>query len=149
MCKKNAPSGPCRVLPVGTAQSGFTVEPREVTEQYFFSVPRGTEQISPRRAGGFIPPGRDLIAIGQNQTLIAQSMLSVFVAVIPAPISIGINSSRATEGRRSKRSERAHPVFSSLSGFRVAFYLPGMTILLPKMSNFASPPAEPGVYPKG
>ena len=32
------------------------------------------------------------------------------------------------------------------SGFRVAFHLPGMTILLPKMSNCASPPAEPGVY---
>jgi hypothetical protein len=32
------------------------------------------------------------------------------------------------------------------SGFRVAFHLPGMTILLPKMSNYASPPAEPGVY---
>ena len=32
------------------------------------------------------------------------------------------------------------------SGFRVAFHLPGMTILLPKMSNLASPPAEPGVY---
>jgi hypothetical protein len=32
------------------------------------------------------------------------------------------------------------------SGFRVAFHLPGMTILLPKMSNSASPPAEPGVY---
>ncbi len=32
------------------------------------------------------------------------------------------------------------------SGFRVAFHLPGMTILLPQMSNFASPPAKPGVY---
>jgi len=31
--------------------------------------------------------------------------------VIPAPIFIGINSSRETEGRRSERSERAHPVF--------------------------------------
>jgi hypothetical protein len=32
------------------------------------------------------------------------------------------------------------------SGFRVAHHLPGMTILLPKMSNFGSRPAEPGVY---
>ncbi len=95
-----------------------------------------------------LAPPRGLIAIGQNQkqTVTAQSVVSVFAAVIPAPISIGVNSSRATEGRRSERSEQAHPVFSSPSGFRVAFHLPGMTILLPKLSNFASPPAEPGVY---
>jgi hypothetical protein len=34
------------------------------------------------------------------------------------------------------------------SGSRVAFHLPGMTILLPKMSNSVSSPAEPGVYLK-
>ena len=38
------------------------------------------------------------------------------LSVIPAPIFIGIDSSRATEGRRSERSERAHPVLSRLSG---------------------------------
>ena len=32
------------------------------------------------------------------------------------------------------------------SGFPVAFHLPGMTILLPELSNSGSPPAEPGVY---
>ena len=32
------------------------------------------------------------------------------------------------------------------SGFRVGFHLPGMTILLPELSNSGSPPAEPGVY---
>jgi len=35
---------------------------------------------------------------------------------------------------------------STSSGFRVAFHLPGMTILLPELSNYGSPPAEPGVY---
>jgi len=49
-------------------------------------------------------------------------MVNVFVSIIPA---------------------NRNPVSS---GFRVAFHLPGMTILLPQMSNFASPPAEPGVY---
>ena len=38
------------------------------------------------------------------------------LSVIPAPIFIGIDSSRATEGRRS---ERAHPVFSRVSGCRM------------------------------
>jgi hypothetical protein len=36
--------------------------------------------------------------------------------------------------------------FITSSGFRVAFHLPGMTILLPELSNSGSPPAEPGVY---
>jgi hypothetical protein len=68
---------------------------------------------------------RGLIAIGknQNQTLISEPMVSDFVAVIPAKAGI-----------------------QCLSGFRVAFHLPGMTILLPKMSNSGSPPAKPGVY---
>ena len=69
-----------------------------------------------------LAPQRGLIAIGQNQTGIAQSMVIVFC-------------------RHS--CESRNPVGS---GFRVTFHLPGMTILLPKMSNFASPPAEPGVY---
>jgi len=51
-------------------------------------------------------------------------MANVFVAVIPTKAGIQL-----------------------FSGFRVAFHLPGMTILLPKMSNFATPPATPG-WPK-
>jgi hypothetical protein len=35
---------------------------------------------------------------------------------------------------------------SASSGFRVAFHLPGMTILLPELSNSGSPPAALGVY---
>jgi hypothetical protein len=46
-------------------------------------------------------------------------MVNAFVAVIPAKAGI---------------QKTWIPAFA------------GMTILLPKMSNFASPPAEPGVY---
>jgi hypothetical protein len=38
--------------------------------------------------------------------------------VIPAPIFIGVNSSRVTEGRQSERSERAHPVLEMVLDFR-------------------------------
>ena len=34
-------------------------------------------------------------------------------------IMYGVNSGRATEGRRSERSERAHPVFLRVSGCRI------------------------------
>jgi hypothetical protein len=57
---------------------------------------------------------------------ISQPMVSVFVAVIPAKAGI-----------------------QCLSGFRVAFHLPGMTILLPKMStpySIRGPGHSPGVY---
>jgi hypothetical protein len=52
----------------------------------------------------------------------------------------------AIDQNQNREAFMVQPIANSFSRFRVAFHLPGMTILLPKMSNFASPPAEPGVY---
>jgi len=70
-----------------------------------------------------LAPQRGLTAIGQNQKpFIIHSVSLLFPSFL-----------------RKRES-------SVSSGFRVAFHLPGMTILFSELSNSGSPPAEPGVY---
>jgi hypothetical protein len=68
------------------------------------------------RALRLLAPQRGLIAIGQNQNwepFIVRSLVKLVVVVIPACLS----------GRQAKAG------IQLFSGFRVAFHLPGMTIL--------------------
>jgi hypothetical protein len=90
-----------------------------------------------------LAPQRGLIAIGQNQTLISQPMVSVFVAVIPA---------KSHEPDSVQGESRFCPALDA--GNPMSFLIPGRVSLArnddptPENVNLCKSPAEPGV-PKG
>jgi hypothetical protein len=66
--------------------------------------------------GADVKPPRGSYLLGGSYTIVNLKVTSE--SVIPAPIFIGINSSRTTEGRRSEQSERAHPEAPNNTGLR-------------------------------